>query len=342
MQAIQTDATVLFRLVYEAMQRAQMPVAKIFERMGIAVEQVEPLSRTKSSAQVAFWRAALEVTKDPDIGLHIGEYLPLYRGQVIEYLFLSSGSFGAGLKRVLSYQRLVTDSVLAELVHKPSDNLCYLQHTITGPKDPVAFRHFVECLLMGLLRFFKSVTEGEFKFLHVEFPYAEGASLREYRRLFGCEVTLGADCFRIHFDPAILQLKLWHAEPELLHFHEQMANLKLRELARQDLLNDVRRVVAADLESVELTLEIIASKLGIPARRLRAQLTEADTSFKQILSDYRCKLAKRLLARSNESIEQIVYLTGFSEPSTFYRAFKRWTGQTPVEYRKHHQDIYEH
>ncbi|MFQ1046225.1 helix-turn-helix domain-containing protein, partial [Acinetobacter sp. NIOH-H-8] len=70
---------------------------------------------------------------------------------------------------------------------------------------------------------------------------------------------------------------------------------------------------------------------------LRTQLSEANTSFQQILSDYRCRLAKKLLANTSESVERIVYLTGFSEPSTFYRAFKRWTNETPVEYRKRKQ-----
>jgi AraC-like DNA-binding protein len=70
---------------------------------------------------------------------------------------------------------------------------------------------------------------------------------------------------------------------------------------------------------------------------LRSQLAEANTSFNQILADYRSRLARRLLARTAEPIEQIVYLTGFSEPSTFYRAFKRWTNETPVEYRKRKQ-----
>ena len=68
---------------------------------------------------------------------------------------------------------------------------------------------------------------------------------------------------------------------------------------------------------------------------MRSRLTEADTSFNQVLADYRCYLAKRLLSRTEESIGDIVYLTGFSEPSTFYRAFKRWTDMTPVEYREY-------
>ena len=103
------------------------------------------------------------------------------------------------------------------------------------------------------------------------------------------------------------------------------------------MVGEVRRAIGSTLESGETTLETVASQLNITPRRLRTQLSEAHTSFQQILSDYRCRLAKRLLAGTNESVERIVYLTGFSEPSTFYRAFKRWTNETPVEYRKRKQ-----
>ena len=77
----------------------------------------------------------------------------------------------------------------------------------------------------------------------------------------------------------------------------------------------------------------MAAKLDIKPRTLRTRLAEANTNFNQLLADYRCNLAKRLLANTAESIDEIVYLTGFSEPSTFYRAFKRWTQVTPIEYR---------
>ena len=76
----------------------------------------------------------------------------------------------------------------------------------------------------------------------------------------------------------------------------------------------MRRAIGSTLESGETTLETVAAQLNITPRRLRTQLSEANTSFQQILSDYRCRLAKRLLASTNESVERIVYLTGFSEP----------------------------
>ena len=120
--------------------------------------------------------------------------------------------------------------------------------------------------------------------------------------------------------------------------HERLANEKLVELARLDRVGEVKRAIGEILESGNTTLEAVAARIGIPERRLRTELEEAGTSFNHVLADYRSRLARRLLARTDESIEQIVYLTGFAEPSTFYRAFKRWTSETPVEYRRRKQN----
>lgn len=265
----------------------------------------------------------------------MGENLPLYRGQVIEHLFISSENFGEGLKRALAYQRLISDAFHAKLVVE--DDRCYLTNGEQPWAENLVNRHFSECAMSGILRFFKFITEGRFEPIYIDFNFSKGAFDDEYFRVYECPVSLGQKETRLYFDPSILAYPLWQAEPELLQLHEQLAIEKLQELARYDLVGEVRRAIGSTLESGETTLETVASQLSITPRRLRTQLSEANTSFQQILSDYRCRLAKKLLANTAESVERIVYLTGFSEPSTFYRAFKRWTNETPVEYRKRKQ-----
>ena len=330
-----TDASVILRFGYQAMRRAGLPTEDILTKAGVALNQIEVNARTPFSAQYAFWTAAEQVSGDPDIGLHLGEHLPLYRGQVIEHLFVSSGSFGEGLKRALAYQRLISDVLNAELVIE--DQRCYITNGNSMNVDNLVNRHFSECFMSGVLRFFKFITEGRFEPIFIDFNFSEGASENEYFRIYECPVSLGQSETRLYFDASILDYPLWQAEPELLQLHEQLAVEKLQELARYDLVAEVRRAIGSTLESGETTLETVASQINITPRRLRTQLSEANTSFQQILSDYRCRLAKKLLANTNESVERIVYLTGFSEPSTFYRAFKRWTNETPVEYRKRKQ-----
>lgn len=135
-----TDASVVLRFGYQAIRRAGLPTEEILTKAGVALNQVDTNARTPLSAQYAFWTAAQEVSKDPDIGLHLGEHLPLYRGQVIEHLFISSETFGEGLKRALAYQRLISDAFDAKLVVE--DGRCYLTNGEQVGADNLVNRHF--------------------------------------------------------------------------------------------------------------------------------------------------------------------------------------------------------
>jgi AraC-like DNA-binding protein len=147
-------------------------------------------------------------------------------------------------------------------------------------------------------------------------------------------VVFGAAENRMYFPASFLDHPSPHAEPELLDLHERLAIAQVARLEKKDIVGQVERIVAELLDSGEVTLDAVAERLGIKSRTLRTRLTEAETSFNQVLADFRYRLSRQLLATTDESIDEIVYLTGFSEPSTFYRAFKRWSAMTPIEYRK--------
>ena len=118
--------------------------------------------------------------------------------------------------------------------------------------------------------------------------------------------------------------------------HMQSANQHMELLEKRDLIIEVRSQVGALLESGDISLESISQQLDISPRQLRHQLNIAGTSLQRIINQYRKSLSRQLLSQTDETIAEIVYLTGFSEPSTFYRAFKRWEGMTPIEYRHLH------
>ena len=203
----------------------------------------------------------------------------------------------------------------------------------TASKRVIALRHLNECMALGLIRFFNYVTDNNFSPTEIHFEHPAPKSIKEHERIFGSNVFFDQDENRIYFDSSLLEHPSLHAEPELLQLHEKLASERVAKLERQDIVSRVYKVLGEVLETGQVSLDDVASRLDIKARTLRTRLSDADTNFNQVLADYRCNLAKRLLARTNESIDEIVYLTGFSEPSTFYRAFKRWTAQTPVEYR---------
>jgi AraC-like DNA-binding protein len=150
-------------------------------------------------------------------------------------------------------------------------------------------------------------------------------------------VVLGAEEGAVVFPAALLDRPSPAAEPELLAVHEKLALQKMADLARQDFLLTLERELGSLLEQGDASVDALAARVGRKPRALRAELDEAGTSFKQLLAGYRERLSRRLLARTQEPIDQILYLTGFSEPAAFTRAFKRWTGETPSAYRKRKQ-----
>ena len=322
----------MLRLIYEAMKKKGIDTGAIFSRLGVDENYVytEQL-RTPHSAQIFFWQAVEDVSGDPDVGLHLGQLLPAYNGQVLEYLFLSSPTFGEGLRRAQNYQRLLSDAANTGFFIE-GDHACMVLDTASD--DVRRLKHFNECFVLGLITFFRSITDSHFHPSCIEFEHERNEGQDHVREVFGCDVTFGAPESRLYFPVKLLSHASPHAEPELLDLHERFAIAQVARLEKRDIVGQVERVVAELLDSGGSSLDAVAERLGIRPRTLRTRLSEADTSFNQVLADFRYRLARRLLATTDESIDEIVYLTGFSEPSTFYRAFKRWSGMTPIGYRK--------
>jgi AraC-like DNA-binding protein len=325
------DSGLLLSSVHEGLVNAGLDVSAIYARFGWDARNL-PLQelRTPHRLQAMFWQTLESVTGDPEIGLHLCEKMPPFRGQVLEYLMFSSPTFGDGAQRAMKYLRLVSDALEISTVEDAKGSR--LEVVSTAAEAP-QLRHTEICVAHQLIRFGRSVTENHFKPLRVRLRCSRRASQQEFEQVFGCPVEFEAPRSEIWYDPAIRDYRSPHWDPDLLRLHEELAEKKLSGLKRADLIERIRALFSQRLELENCELEDVARELGMPARRLRFELTRAGTSFSQLMSDFRFALARKLLSRTDEPIENIVYLTGFSEPSTFYRAFKRWSGMTPVQYR---------
>ncbi len=326
------DSGQLLQLIHEGMVKAGLDVAAIYQRLGYDAEKLALRElRTPHQQQAFFWSTVESVTHDPEVGLHLCPHLPVFRGEVLEYLMFSSRTFGEGLKRSLKYIRLISDAISMRIV----DDEQGVRVAVVGTAvDAPQLRHTEILVVYELIQFARAVTEKSYSPQRILLRCSQRASDAEYEKVFGCPVTFGGRESEIWFDRRLLDYRSPHFDPDLLQLHEDLAEKRLMKLKREDLVERIRGVFAQRLELENCDLEEVARELDIAPRRLRFELARTGTSFSQILADFRFSLAKRLLARTDEAIENIVYLTGFSEPSTFYRAFKRWSGKTPVQYRE--------
>ncbi len=328
--AIQSsDAGIFLWMTYHAMKQAGLDTAAIFASVALPDQPPDHTARRANNTQAGFWHAAERISGDPDIGLHTGGLMQPYRGQVIEYLFLSSPTLGAGLSRALRYHRLWTDAMQMTL-HIEGDTA-----RIKGLTHPV--RHYLECAIAVFLQFLKHFSEDRFAPIQIWLTHSTGASPAEYQRIYGCETLLGQPEGAIIFAASLLDLPSPAAEPQLFAVHDAIAAQYLQALENRDLIVHIQRELGSLFELGEVSLEHLAARLETTPRALRRELANLGTSFNEVVAQYRERLARRLLARTQESLDQIIYLTGYSEPAAFTRAFKRWTGETPTDYRKRKQ-----
>ena len=134
-------------------------------------------------------------------------------------------------------------------------------------------------------------------------------------------------------DKDMLTMLQPNSDPYLCEMLDCHAQKLIRQLpSNEDVLFELRKILREGLHYGEFGLDNSAKKLGMSRRNLQRKLKSQGFSYRILLDQIRCDLAKHLLSKQNKSIEATAYLVGYSEQASFYRAFKRWTGKTPKEF----------
>ncbi|ROR94916.1 AraC family transcriptional regulator [Sinobacterium caligoides] len=340
------DAGTLIRLAYQSMQSMGLDADEVLRRSNLTSQQLYDSSlRTPHQGQSSFWQAAEAVSGDAYIGLSIGDNMPVFKGLVLEYLLISAANYRDGIERIINYQRLISDALDIQIGE--DGDYFYLSFRYADSNSQL-----IDCTLISIARALLLNSDSTLQPQRVELCHSPAANpgayhrldrdvgnniLCRYQRAFNCQVTFEKSENRLYYSRQSLLRPSMHSQPELIMFHEQCAEAQLSYLQKQDLIGLVEYNIGKNLSTGEHQLSAIAKQMRLSPASLQQQLEEAGTSYSKLLNDYRHALSLRLLIHSDDSIANIVQRTGFSEPSTFYRAFKRWEAMTPIEYRKKHR-----
>lgn len=283
-------------------------------------------------AEVAdrLWHHAARLSDDDLLGVHVAQQvLPADFGG-LGFAVRSSATVGESYQRVARYLRLlVADGTLS--LHEDGRR-ARLRCTLQGPRPS---RHAVECLMMTLLHIGRRGADHPFTPTLVRFRHGAPASAAALQEAFGGPLRFEQEHDELWLDRGLLELPLRESEPALAMVLDRHLEEQARALPRSSgILDRVRAALLVDLKNGEPTLAQTASRLSMSPRTLQRHLQQAGTTQKELLRELREGLARRYLGEQSESIAEITFLLGFSEVSTFHRAFKRWTGKTPLAYRQ--------
>jgi AraC-like DNA-binding protein len=134
-------------------------------------------------------------------------------------------------------------------------------------------------------------------------------------------------------DPAVVSESLATANPELVRVNDQVVTDYLARLDREDVIMRVRSELIERLPSGQVDEADIASSVNLSRRSLQRKLRERGVSFSELLDSSRRELGLQYVRDPQYSLNEVAYLLGFAEPGNFSRAFKRWYGKSPSQYR---------
>jgi AraC-like DNA-binding protein len=159
----------------------------------------------------------------------------------------------------------------------------------------------------------------------------------DYFAYFRCPLHFDAPANRLTLKTEIMDKRLASDSPQLAQLNDQIMIQYLAQLDKENIVARVKAVIIEKMPSGKVTDQAIAEALYMHARSLQRKLKDEGTTFKTLLNDVRQELAYQYIRDSRLNVNEISFLLGFSDISSFSRAFKRWTGEPPSAYRQQGQ-----
>ncbi|MHB8419478.1 MAG: AraC family transcriptional regulator [Myxococcales bacterium] len=305
---------------------------------GIASEVVEPVTAAllrmgyrpgrrrgaRAELEDALLDGAAAALRDDCLGLSLARQLPIGSLGTLDYALCVSRSLRQGLERLARHYGVATRRVRMRLRTAGGEALLELERA-PGVHHS---RHWIE-MSFGVIAERIRQTVGRPVTFAVELRHGPPAAVRTHAEFFGAPVRFARPADRLAFPAALLERPLRTASASLARYLDrQLQALDLAPARARALVERVRGSVEASFGRGNPALARTARELAVAPRTLQRDLRRGGTSFAALLDEARRDRALRLL-KEGGAIAEISDRLGFSEPSAFFRAFRRWTGQSP-------------
>lgn len=326
-------SVVLVRPLVAALQPSQQALSRFFSATDLTPEIVADADARISPAQFCVaWAEATRLSGDPTLSLRIAEATPQGAFGVVEYVCRSAPTLRDALVQWVRYLGILDDAVDVALVELPKERGKSALRVTRESEAPAPASH--ELCFALVVRHARTLVGAAFAVSEVRFVHrATDAQAERHRAFYGARAVFGAKQTELVLDDATLDRPLSTADPHLLAILLPTAEQQRRDRpAPAAFADQVRVALRSALANDDAQLDAVARKLAMTGRSLQRRLRDEGISFQAMRDEVRRELADRYLSQGL-SFAEISFMLGFSEPSAFFRAFKRWTGQTPFERR---------
>lgn len=250
---------------------------------------------------------------------------------LVGFVAMNSATLGEAVGHMVRFVGLWTDEPGMRLLEDGTLSIFYRSHFDDSP----GVRMATEATAAEILHGARTLTQKRLTPREVRFVHRAPRDVSAHDAYFGCPVRFGQRDTALVFQPGDLALPLPKADAQLGAFLQQMANEALRARGEQEPspLDTIREILAHELQKGVPSLGVVARRMATSERTLRRRLEQSGTSFRELLDRTRAELARQYVRDKRLPLSEVAFMLGFSEPSAFHRAFKRWTDTTPALWR---------
>ncbi len=300
---------------------------------------------TLSDKLSRLWELVVQVSGDPLLGLKVALPQPLDRSGLMGHIMRASPDVKTAIENLVRYTPLVSPTVHSTIEYVDGRTRVTLQ--LPGGQRRVPQQHydFVWCLVLRTLQ--AAAGTNGVKPVLVTYAFPKPVNEAAYAEAYGCEVRFGMATNTMEFNNTDLTATIPTAFPMaadwalrmLAELAQSQRNWTLRMLAKLEqapqpgnsFSTKVQCLLADMLSDGEPQREQVAKQLMMSERTLQRRLAEEGTNFTKLVDDTRRDMAQQFLSKGEVSLKKLSFQLGFSDPSAFCRACKRWFGRSPKQ-----------
>ncbi|MDB4973933.1 MAG: AraC family transcriptional regulator [Myxococcaceae bacterium] len=327
------DISIIFvRGLLSEVKRQGVDPQPLLLRAGIDDARLSNLRETLSVEQAAaLVRDAMSLTGDPGLGLSCGVHAPESMLQVFGQLMVVQSTIRGAVAALQRYAPLLAGGMTWSLLER-GPWAYFACEPLVQLEDFT--RYEMEYALAMAARIGRHFSPPGAELHEVHFQHAEPRYAARYRQFFRCPISFDQPTNALVFPSAHVDRPQFHDDQTLRVVLQETAEQLLSERTRQDnVVDHIRTLLHYERELSSVDVDRLARQVKLSARGLRRKLYAAGTSLSTLVDEARCRVAQEELQRPDSSIKELADRLGFSEPSSFHRAFVRWTGRTPAQYR---------
>ena len=319
----------LIRALAEVVQQRGISPDTLFGRATSSLIADPADRRVPIDEYQALLARAIQLTSEPALGLHCGLLASEASFGLMGPLVSHAPNLRHAIALVTQFRGLLTEDMRISLSERmgTAQLRCRL-HVAIG-------RSMVELIVAGLVRTLRAFGCARPEIHAVCFEHTRPAYHHAYAIAFGGAERFAQPFTGIEFSSHALDRPHMHWQPELVALMRAQAERTLQQLSRPlTCAERVRALLVSRREQTAPDMDFVARELELSTRSLRRKLEEDGTSYRALIQARLCESACSMLHNPDLTPQAVAHALGFADASSFHRAFRRWTGLTPVEYRE--------